>query len=82
MSLVGKILKLFITNIQIGDVFNEALSKNLLTILISTSKIETLSNITTLDSEISNLVTNPLANATLNSNINNKVISIESTSYK
>ena len=47
-----------------------------------TSKIETLSNITTLDSEISNLVTNSLANITLDSNINNKVINIESISHK
>ena len=80
--LVGKILELFITNIQISDVFNEALSKNLLTIFISTSKIKTPSNITTLNSEILNLVINPLANTTLDSNINNKVISIESISYK
>ena len=44
--------------------------------------METPSNITTLDSEILNLVTNPLANATLDSNINKKVISIESISHK
>ena len=44
--------------------------------------METPSNITTLDSEILNLVTNPLANATLGSNINKKVISIESISHK
>ena len=54
----------------------------MLTILISTSKIETPSNITILDSEIPNLVINPLVNATLDSNINKKVISIESISYK
>ena len=79
---MGKISELFITNIQIGDVFNEALSKNLSTILTPTSKVETLSNITTLGSEIPNSVTNPLANATLGSNINNKVVSIESISHK
>ena len=44
--------------------------------------METPSNITTLDSEILNLVINPLANATLGSNINKKVISIESISHK
>ena len=79
---MGKILELFITDIWIGDVFNEALNKNLLTILISISKIETPSNITTLDSKISNLVINSLANTTLGSNINKKVIGIKSTSYK
>ena len=52
------------------------------TILISTSKIETPSNITTLGSKIPNLVINLLANATLDSNINNKVVSIESISHK
>ena len=80
--LVGEILELFITNIWIGDVFNEALSKNLSTILTPTSKVETPSNITTPNSEIPNLIINPLANATLGSNINKKVISAESTSHK
>ena len=47
-----------------------------------TFKIETLSNITTLDSEIPNSVTNPLANATLDSNINKKVVGVESISHK
>ena len=79
---MGKISELFITNIWIGNIFNKALSKNLLTILTSTSKVETLSNITILGSEISNSITNPLANATLDSNINKKVINIESTSHK
>ena len=79
---MGKILKLFITDIQIDDVFNETLSKNLSTILTPTSKVETPSNITTLDSEILDLIINPLANTTLSSNINKKVISIESTSHK
>ena len=46
------------------------------------SKVETPSNITTLDSEIPDSVTNPLANATSGSNINNKVVSTESTSHK
>ena len=80
--LVGEILELFTTDIWIGNVFNEALSKNLSTILTPTPEVETLSNITALDSEILNLVTNPLANATLGSNVNKKVISIESTSHK
>ena len=80
--LVGEIPELFTTNIWIGNVFNEALSKNLLTILTPTPKVETLSNITTLDSEIPNLVTNPLANTTLGSNVNKKVIDAESTSHK
>ena len=44
--------------------------------------METPSNITTLDSEIPNLIINPLANATLGSNINKKVVSVESISYK
>ena len=44
--------------------------------------METPSNITALDSEIPDSVINPLANATLDSNINKKVIGIESTSYK
>ena len=70
--LVGEILELFTTDIQIGDVFNEALSKNLLTILTPASEVETPSNITALDSEIPDLVINPLANATLGSNINKK----------
>ena len=78
----GKIPELFITNIQIGDVFNEALSKNLLTILTPAPEVETPSNITTPGSEIPNLVTNPLANATSGSNVNNKVIGTESTSHK
>ena len=80
--LADKILELFITNIWIGDVFNEALSKNLSTILMSTPKVETPSNITTLDSEIPDSIINPLANVTLDSNINKKVISTESISYK
>ena len=46
------------------------------------SKVKTPSNITILDSEIPNLTTNPLVNTTLGSNINNKVISIESISHK
>ena len=79
---MGKILELFIINIQIGDIFNETLSKNLLTILTPTSKMETPFNITTLDSEIPNSVTNLLANATLDSNINNKVVGTESISHK
>ena len=44
--------------------------------------METPSNITTLDSEIPNLVINPLANTTLDSNINKKVVGAESISYK
>ena len=52
------------------------------TILTPAPKVETLSNITTLDSEIPNLVTNPLANATLDSNINKKVVGAESISHK
>ena len=44
--------------------------------------METPSNIIILDSEILNSITNSLANATLDSNINKKVISVESTSYK
>ena len=79
---MGKIPELFITNIRIGDIFNEALSKNLLTILTSAPEVETPSNITILDSEIPDLVINPLANATLGSNINKKVVSVESTSHK
>ena len=79
---MGKILELFTTNIWIGDIFNEALSKNLSTILTPASKMETPSNITTLDSEILNLVINPLANATLGSNVNKKVVGAESTSHK
>ena len=47
-----------------------------------TPEVETPSNITTPDSEIPNLVTNPLANATLGSNVNKKVVSTESTSHK
>ena len=80
--LAGEIPELFTTNIQIGDVFNEALSKNLSTILTPAPKVETPSNITALDSEIPNLVTNPLANTTLGSNVNKKVVSTESTSHK
>ena len=49
---------------------------------MSTSKIETPFNITTLDSEIPDSITNLLANATLGSNINKKVIGVESISYK
>ena len=79
---MGKISELFTTNIQISNIFNKTLSKNLSTILTPTSKIETPSNITTLDSEIPNSVTNPLANVTLGSNVNKKVVSIESTSHK
>ena len=79
---MGKIPELFITNIWIGNVFNEALSKNLLTILTPAPEVETPSNITTLDSEISNSIINPLANTTLDSNVNKKVIGVESTSYK
>ena len=52
------------------------------TILTPTSKVETPSNITTLDSKIPNSIINPLANATLGSNINKKVVSVESTSHK
>ena len=44
--------------------------------------METPSNITTLDSEIPDSVTNPLANATLGSNVNKKVVGAESTSHK
>ena len=44
--------------------------------------METPSNITILNSEIPNSVINPLANATLSSNINKKVVSIESISHK
>ena len=44
--------------------------------------METLSNITILDSEIPNSITNLLANTTLDSNINNKVVGIESISHK
>ena len=44
--------------------------------------METPSNITTLDSEILDLVINPLANATLGSNINKKVVGVESISHK
>ena len=44
--------------------------------------METPSNITTPGSEIPNSVINPLANATLDSNINKKVIGTESTSHK
>ena len=80
--LAGKIPELFTTNIQISDIFNKALSKNLSTILTPTPKIETPSNITTSNSEIPNSVINPLANATLNSNINKKVISTKSISHK
>ena len=54
----------------------------MLTILTPAPKVETPSNITALGSEIPDLATNPLANATSGSNINNKVISIESTSHK
>ena len=78
----GEIPELFTTDIWIGDVFNEALSKNLSTILTPTPEVETPSNITTLGSEIPDSVTNPLANATLGSNINKKVVGAESTSYK
>ena len=49
---------------------------------MSTSKVETLSNITILNSKIPNSIINSLANTTLDSNINKKVVSIESTSYK
>ena len=80
--LVGKIPELFITDIWIGDVFNEALSKNLSTILTPALEVETPSNITILDSEIPDSIINPLVNATLDSNINKKVISVESTSHK
>ena len=52
------------------------------TILTPTSEVETPSNITALGSEIPDLVINPLANATLGSNINKKVVSVESTSHK
>ena len=79
---MGEISELFITNVWIGDVFNEALSKNLSTILTSASEVETLSNITAPDSEIPDLVTNSLANATLGSNINKKVVGAESISHK
>ena len=79
---MGKILELFIINIRISDVFNETFSKNLSTILISTFKIETSFNIITLDSEIPNLVINSLANATLDSNVNKKVVSVKSISHK
>ena len=78
----GEILELFTTNVWIGDVFNEALSKNLLTILTPAPEMETPSNITAPDSEIPDLVTNPLANATLGSNINKKVVGAESISHK
>ena len=44
--------------------------------------METPSNITIPDSEIPNSVINPLANTTLGSNINKKVVSAESTSHK
>ena len=54
----------------------------MLTILISTPEMETPSNITTLGSEIPDLVINPLANATLGSNINKKVVGAESISHK
>ena len=80
--LAGEILELFTTDIQIGDVFNEALSKNLSTILTPAPEVETPSNITTLGSEIPDSVINPLANATLGSNINKKVVGVESTSHK
>ena len=44
--------------------------------------METPSNITAPGSEIPDLATNPLANATLGSNVNNKVVGAESTSHK
>ena len=80
--LAGEIPELFTTDIRIGDVFNEALSKNLSTILTPASEVETLSNITAPGSEIPDSVTNPPANATLGSNVNKKVVGAESTSYK
>ena len=79
---MSEISELFTTDVQIGDVFNEALSKNLLTILTPAPKVETPSNITTLGSEIPDSAINPLANATLDSNVNNKVVGVESTSHK
>ena len=78
----GEIPELFTTNVRIGDVFNEALSKNLSTILTPAPEVETPSNITAPGSEIPDSVTNPLANATLGSNINKKVVGAESTSHK
>ena len=78
----GEIPELFTTDVQIGDVFNEALSKNLSTILTPAPEMETPSNITTPGSEIPDSATNPPANATSGSNINNKVVSAESTSHK
>ena len=79
---MGEISELFTTDVRIGDVFNEALSKNLSTILTPASEVETPSNITALDSEIPDSVTNPLANVTLGSNVNKKVVGVESTSHK
>ena len=52
------------------------------TILTPAPEVETPSNITALDSEIPDSVTNPLANVTLDSNVNKKVIGAESISHK
>ena len=78
----GEIPELFTTDIQIGDVFNETLSKNLSTILTPAPEVETPSNITTPGSKIPNSATNPPANTTSGSNVNNKVVGTESTSHK
>ena len=78
----GEIPELFTTDVRIGDVFNEALSKNLSTILTPAPEVETPSNITAPGSEIPDSVTNPPANATLGSNVNKKVVGAESTSHK
>ena len=78
----GEIPELFTTDVRIGDVFNEALSKNLSTILTPAPEVETPSNITAPGSEIPDSVINPLANATLGSNVNKKVVGAESTSHK
>ena len=52
------------------------------TILTPAPEVETPSNITAPGSEIPDLVINPLANATLGSNVNKKVVGAESTSHK
>ena len=49
---------------------------------MSTSEVKTPSNIIALGSEIPDLVINPLANATLGSNVNKKVVGVESISHK